>query len=517
MAEFDDKFSVDDILAELKSQKKDGGASAPKTDADRLIDEILKEKSGKAKVEQPAAPTEKKPFRVVLPKEENEPKPQHHETAVMPQTAADRSGTKQELPPMMRQMEKRYPLPEPEQQQEQAFSEQKDSAAELSHTGNTAYLELRESRKNKIKDIVLSGEEESVAEQDAQVDEEVNEDKVTDEFDSMEDAPSVLADLKELSTSLSIRFGILLLLSVLNLYPVLANNFSFLPLPIILQSSGTPVFYLLMSLLLLVIAVIASHTTVFGGLWNFCRLKADGDSLPALAALASLAECVALLLSPHSFAAEGVHLYSFVALLGLLFNCIGKLLIVKRTMLNFKYVTSDCEKYATTIIDDEHLAGDLTKGVLTNLPVTATNRKTGFLTGFLDMSFREDIYDALCRRLAPIVFVAVVILSVSGYMVTKNLYVTLTAASGILAVCSSVFGLFAVNLPALKAVKTVHKHGGMMIGYPAAEEFCDVNTATAQGNDLFQADAVILHGIKTFKGKRIDDAILDAASILVMS
>lgn len=536
MDQFYQEFSVDDILNEIK-QKKTGNKTAI-TNADRLVEQILQEKGKQEKQisssipkRQPqpqptssAMPPKKEDVPpvappVIPPKKEVAPPPVEVRKVPSVQSIKQELLPDSELPPVMHRRERRFFAEMSEEQTEQPV--EKTVPAELSEypvdaieEGNS-YIQLRENRKKKIKDFVLYGKEEDVAETEAQVDEENDEDKVIEEFDSMEDAPTILADLKELTTTITMRFALLTVIALVNLYVILANTFSFLPFPPALRVSENPMFYLLSSFLLLVVATVISQTTVVGGLLNLFKMKADGDSLPALTALISLAQCAILLLSPQSVGTNGVHLYSFVALLGLLFNCIGKLLIVRRTMLNFKYVTADCDKYVTSIIEDESLANDLTKGILTNLPVTVTNRKTGFLTGFLDMSFCEDIYDGICKRLVPIVAIASVVLAIGNFVITKDIYAAFFALTAVFAVCLSMFGIFAVNLPLLNAVKLVHKHGGMIIGYPAAEEFCDINTATAQGSDLFPAGSVILHGIKTFKGGRIDDAILDAASILV--
>lgn len=524
MSHTDDFFSVDDILEEVKRAGTSGGSS--KADADRLVDEILgrtavQDKQGaenkqsplfepnKQEVKPVAEPKEKAPapafpprFSVNLPEEPKQEKP------LEPSIQAAKT---ENTPPIFAKAEAHFPRGE--------------AKAETYHPAeepiippvkeDTAYLQFRENREKKIKDFVLFGEEDEVDAEEAETDDETADDKVIEEFDSMTDAPSVQADIKELSTSLTVRLVLLLILFGVNLYTAAGNLFDFLPLPAILDFTLNPIMATLSSALILFIAIIVSHTTVFSGLINFVKFKADGDSLPALAVFACLVECVVFLIFPDALEVTGVHLYSFAAVLGLLFNCAGKMLIVKRTALNFKYVTADCDKYAVTLVEDEHLANDFTKGLLNNIPVTATNRKTKFLSGFLDMSFREDIYDAICRRLAPIVFAAAVILAVGCYVVSKNAYVTMTAVTAVFVICSSLFGLFSVNRPMLDAVKQVHKHGGMIIGYPAVEEFADVNSATVEGHDLFPAGTVILHGIKTFKGMRIDNAILDAASILV--
>ncbi len=558
MDPFYDDFSVDDILNEIRQNKIND--QTPTTGVDRLVAQIAKEQASQEKTPVPSPADESHPplqaerpvkravvasKEATVPSVKETPTPQAAESEKAKEDTPRRIKTTtptesvpqptilsvtEQLPPMMRRQQRRYfveseqtPMPTETLKPEQSRAEQPNLIEQTYHADDrggivpdsNSYIQLRENRKKKIKDFVLFGDEESVPDEEAQIDREYDEDRVVEEFASMEDAPTVWDDLKELNTSITVRLVLLLVMTVVNLYVVAANTFTILPLPSALRISESPMFYALGSLLLLVIATIIAHTTVFSGLINFFKMKADGDSLSAITLMVALIQSIVYLLFPESLAIPGVHLYSSIALLGLAFNSIGKLLIVKRTIVNFRYVIADCDKYSTQIIDDEHMASDLTKGVLTNLPVTVVNQKTGFLTKFLDMSFCEDIYDGISRWACPIIFGAALILGVGGFAITKNIYMALTAFCGVFVVCSSLYGLFSVNLPLYDAVKSVHKHGGMIIGYPAAEEFVDINTATAQGSDLFPAGTVMLHGIKTFRGGRIDDAILDAASILV--
>ena len=67
-----------------------------------------------------------------------------------------------------------------------------------------------------------------------------------------------------------------------------------------------PMLVTLASLSILCVAIIVAHTTVFGGLINFLKLKADGDSFPALAVLACLAECVVFLIFPEALDKSGL-------------------------------------------------------------------------------------------------------------------------------------------------------------------------------------------------------------------
>ena len=54
----------------------------------------------------------------------------------------------------------------------------------------------------------------------------------------------------------------------------------------------------------------------------------------------------------------------------------------------------------------------------------------------------------------------------------------------------------------------------MVSGYRAIEELSDINAVVVSASDLFPKGSVMLHGIKTFGQRRIDEAILDAASVV---
>ena len=57
----------------------------------------------------------------------------------------------------------------------------------------------------------------------------------------------------------------------------------------------------------------------------------------------------------------------------------------------------------------------------------------------------------------------------------------------------------------------------MVTGFHSLEQFDSVGAVLAASNDLFPKGSVILHGIKTFSGQRIDDAIVDAASVVCIA
>ena len=72
------------------------------------------------------------------------------------------------------------------------------------------------------------------------------------------------------------------------------------------------------------------------------------------------------------------HVYISVAIVGLIFNTLGKLMVVKRTERNFRYVAGDFERYAVTSVEDEEIGENFTRGAVAEpKPAMRKNRVCG--------------------------------------------------------------------------------------------------------------------------------------------
>ena len=65
-----------------------------------------------------------------------------------------------------------------------------------------------------------------------------------------------------------------------------------------------------------------------------------------------------------------------------------------------------------------------------------------------------------------------------------------------------------------RAQKSLSKEGAQLTGFEAVDTFSEINGVTVDASELFPSDNVLLHNIKMFEKRRIDEAILDASSAL---
>lgn len=279
----------------------------------------------------------------------------------------------------------------------------------------------------------------------------------------------------------------------------------------------TPFLYCVINLTLLVLALAVGGSIFKNVFESISKGHPNKDVLYLVSALACLGVNIAICFQPEQILKADVNLYTPIAVLLLFVNFIGKYQTICKTINNFKFVSSTDDKYAVIQIDDVKTAMNMTKGVLDESPVLVKNVKTDFFENFLAHSFKYDVSDTMSRTASMIAVPLAFVLGVVGYFMTKDLYIALTLLCGTLILASGFVCAIMVSFPLYDSADIVNRFAGMMPGYDSIEEYKDTNSIILDACDLFPAKSIVLHGIKTFQGKRIDDAILDAASVVCAS
>lgn len=376
---------------------------------------------------------------------------------------------------------------------------------------------LDEKRKKKVREFILQTEEEEI-ENKVSDRPDVDSDDIND-FTEFEQAPEVLADIVALKGNLVARMCFLGVATMLSLYLTFAND---LGLPIIdaLSRVYQPMVYLFTNVILGLLAAFVCYTVLSAGLSKLISMKADSDSLAALTVISTLVPAMAMLTSTDLLQRHKVHVFIPVAIISLLFNTLGKLLIVNRAERNFKYVSGEYEKYTVTSVDDEDAAGRLTKGALSDYPSLSTMRKTEFVEDFIKNSYSADMSDSFCKYYVPAIFGAGVLAAIVSIIFGKNivgatnyLFTALGAFSLTVSMISAVSMMLIINLPLSRASKKYLQSSGVILGYSAVDEFADTNSVLVDVSDLFPEGTIDLVNLKAMSSTSIEDSILTAASL----
>jgi hypothetical protein len=334
------------------------------------------------------------------------------------------------------------------------------------------------------------------------------------EYKKPSDAPSVLRDTQDIKRSIFIRlvvtgvcFIILLYLSLCNLYPLPLYN------PVCPEVDMR--MYLMTNLAVMVVAAMASNNVIGNGLISLVTLRADYDTPAALAVLVSIAHVVAAIIAGDFLYTGQGSIYLSAAALGLVTNALGKHMTVSRIERNFSVVTADTERTGEYLISDHNLAAVLSEGLDLEEPVISYSSKTEFLDDFLRISYSEDETESLGHIAIPLfLFFSAGMALASSLLFKLDGMHALTVFCVAVCITSPLTGTIAGSLPLLRASDRLSREGFLLTGHETLEKFENVNAVLLEANELYPAGCVVLHGIKAFAQSRIDEAIIDAASVM---
>lgn len=374
---------------------------------------------------------------------------------------------------------------------------------------------LSERRQKKVEGFRLKASGDKAQEKD----EKQSKSSGQKEFESFDEAPKILSDILQVKNNLVMRMCVLMFTGVFSLLITLANDFG-LPLVKIFDKTMSPSAYLFTNTILGLVSIAVSYTVLSEGIKNIFKRRADCDSIAAIGICVSVVAGIITLFEPTVVREGFYHVYTSAAIFGLIFNTLGKLMIVKRTERNFRFVAGDYERYALVNVKNEDVASKFTKGSLNDFPELATMKKTEFVGDFMKNSYCADISDVFAKKAAPLVLAAGVVVGLLSLFFekgtsgsTEKIFNLLAVMSGTISLCSSFALMLVVNVPMGRGQKKFLQHSGVMLGYSSVEEFADTNSVLVDAEQLFPNGMVDFVNLKLLSSTKIEDCILMAASL----
>lgn len=342
------------------------------------------------------------------------------------------------------------------------------------------------------------------------------------EFENYDEAPKVLNDILQIKSNLFLRLCVLLFTGLSSLLITIANDLE-LPVIRIFDRSVSPSAFLFSNTIMGLLSLGVSYTVMTAGLKNMFLRKPDNDSIAAVGIFVSVIAGIATLFEPDSIRDCYYHVYVSAAIIGLIFNTLGKMMTVQRTEKNFRYIAGDFDRYAVKSVDGS-TAVNLGRGAVPVNANMATMRKTGFVEDFIKNSYAPDVSDEFAKYSAPVILIAGLITGLLSFICDKHagtsvekIYVALAAFSGTVTMCSTLSLILAVNLPISKATNKYLQYSSVILGYSAVEEYSDTNSVMVDAAHLFPKDSVDLVNLKLLSTDPLDECILLASSLVFRS
>ena len=389
---------------------------------------------------------------------------------------------------------------------------------------------LKKSRKEKLKHFKLSADlddfSDSEMDEDFLSDEETEEstsikssissfssDYIEDEYEKPEDKSSILKQLSR-ATKFSFAFfciEVVILIVAIVISIIVRNaggNVSII--------GGNVVGHLLINLLLLLLSCIFGLSTFVKGVSGLISFKHNDATGTVIVFLLCVIQCFVLIFTAQNAVFASV-IYAPIACFAFTISALSRFIVLKRTLGNFEFCTGGTALHSTEKIMNDADAFEIGRGLLLGEPDLRYSSRIKFPSDFSQNSFSTDPADALCSKLVPAVIGASLIIAIITGFVSKS---ALDAFSSFVAICSigiPVFSMFASNLPLLLANKKLNSQGGAILGHKAILDCVGTNAIVVDSSDLFKKGRCGIDGIKTFHSMRIDEAILDAAALVIES
>lgn len=333
-----------------------------------------------------------------------------------------------------------------------------------------------------------------------------------EDFRSHQDAKSIM---QEVNSNIRKMFVNSIFTGSLFLLTLILTIVSRILSPALAENYVASLILAIVNFLMLCLACWVNRVTILNGLSSLKKFKGNSDTAAAACAVATTLQGVVALIIPSAFFGAEQYIYSTLATLALLLNCLGKLFMVMRVKDNFKFVTNkSTTAYAAKIYTNEDVARQLVSGTTQDKPIIAYQHETDFMSDFLRLSYSPDPSEDMAGKLAPVTLLCSIFVSVLYGIVAKDFWGAFSALAVMTCISAPASDLLAVNLPLRLLCKDTLSKNAMISGYPAVRQFCDTKAVVAKAQDLYPVDSVTLNGVKAFTNNKVEEAMLAAAAIL---
>ena len=158
-----------------------------------------------------------------------------------------------------------------------------------------------------------------------------------------------------------------------------------------------------------------SGNTVGGGIISLFCLRPNNDSYSAIGVFACLVQGSYMALRPEMMEHYSANLYLPMAVLLLLFNTIGKMILRGRIAASYRLIGKEGAKHTAAVIEDAALADKLGRDVIDGEPEIAYFTRASGISAFMDQAFSESKAEDVSKIIAPMTAAAAFVMALISY------------------------------------------------------------------------------------------------------
>lgn len=278
--------------------------------------------------------------------------------------------------------------------------------------------------------------------------------------------------------------------------------------------SSAPLTVCIINAIIVAVTVIVSKTTILNGFAALARFRGNSDTALSVAIMATALQSLVALFSSGIFFSGKYSFYTLIIIICVIGNYLGKMLMLKRTKENLRFIGSEQPCYAAKIYDNEEIASKMLSGTAVGRPIIAYQHKTGFLSNYLKLSYAPDPGEDSSGVLAPFTLVCSFVISLLYAVFYGSFMGALTTLAVTTAVSVPIGNLVLANFPITRFCKSLRQTGAMITGYPSIKQFCDTSAVMVDSCELYPEGSVEIVRAKDFDQERIEEAIISAYAVL---
>ena len=262
-----------------------------------------------------------------------------------------------------------------------------------------------------------------------------------------------------------------------------------------------PVRQVISFLLLLLLVMLFGVDIIINGISDLLTLKPGGESLAAVACVASAADALLIILGKADIVGQT---YCAAAACTLAFAMQGSKL--KRTGYRTVFKTMKASKIPTIVTAERDKTEE---GIV-------LCKKLGSVAGFIRKSEEPSIAEKVYRKLAPLLISASALFAlVAAAMNEGRVYVHFFAA--MTAVSASFTSTLVFNRPFALVTRRLTDYGAVIAGWTGAKEINEAAGIVIRDNDLFPENTITLNGVKVLSNAPVEKVISYTGSLIVAS
>lgn len=221
----------------------------------------------------------------------------------------------------------------------------------------------------------------------------------------------------------------------------------------------------------------------------------------------SLLQCLSLLITPSNLSSENFNTYVAIWGLYIIMQHFSCLFVRRRIKRNINFITRKKTKFVSGMYEKGSLDSNGAHKV-------AYRKSKDDINDLLDAAFMTTSLSKITSLFNLLAIFISIVVSVFCIINSRSQTYIFSALTVTLLMISPIPFLSCINFHINGICKKALKKGAMIASLYTSQCFSKTDAIVVDASDLYPTENVVLVSIKTFRGQRIDEAILRAAAVI---